>query len=177
MSRTAITLKLKMCLFLDEASYWAEKLLTDINLPPLMPDADNNFGGLLGLDFRKRWNDENTLANAKFFFFVQILVNYNDLRKRVSTTGSFYYITIKTEDYLIKEKLYAIGKCRRVILNCESIFDRQVRTHTKYRRTIYVLNECNIQLRCSRTSLIAQSQNSTMRKFHIVNWKHISLLR
>ena len=28
-----------------KASYWAEKLLTDINLPPLMPDADNNFGG------------------------------------------------------------------------------------------------------------------------------------
>ena len=44
-----------MCLFLDEASYWAEKLLTDINSPPLMPDADNNFGGSLGLDFRKRW--------------------------------------------------------------------------------------------------------------------------
>ena len=55
MSRTAITLKFKMCLFLDEASYWAEKLLTDINLTPLMPaaGADNNFGGSLGLDFRK----------------------------------------------------------------------------------------------------------------------------
>ena len=44
-----------MCLFLDEASYWAEKLLTDINLPPLLPDADNNFGGSLDLDFRKWW--------------------------------------------------------------------------------------------------------------------------
>ena len=53
MSRTAITLKFKMCLFLDEASYSAEKLLTDINLPLLMPDEDNNFGGSLGLDFRK----------------------------------------------------------------------------------------------------------------------------
>ena len=53
MSRTAITLKFKMCLFLDQASYCAEKLLTDINLPPFMPDADNNFGGSLGLDFRK----------------------------------------------------------------------------------------------------------------------------
>ena len=31
----------------------AEKLLTDINLAPLMPDVDNNFGGSLGLDFRK----------------------------------------------------------------------------------------------------------------------------
>ena len=55
MSRTAITLKFKLCLFVDEASYWAEKLLTDINLPPLMPDEDNNFGGSLGLDFRKWW--------------------------------------------------------------------------------------------------------------------------
>ena len=53
MSRAAITLKFKMCLFLDQVSYCAEKLLTDINLPPLMPDADNNFGGSLGLDFRK----------------------------------------------------------------------------------------------------------------------------
>ena len=46
----AITLKFKMCLFLDEASYWAEKLLPDINLPPLMPGADNNFQGSLALD-------------------------------------------------------------------------------------------------------------------------------
>ena len=53
MSRTAITLKFKMYLFLDEASYSAEKLLTDITLPPLMPDEYNNFGGSLGLDFRK----------------------------------------------------------------------------------------------------------------------------
>jgi len=35
MSRTAITLKFKMFLFSDEASYWAEKLLRDINLPLL----------------------------------------------------------------------------------------------------------------------------------------------
>ena len=47
MSRTALILKFKMCLFLDEASYWAEKLLTDINLPPLMSEEDNNFGGSL----------------------------------------------------------------------------------------------------------------------------------
>ena len=44
-----------MCLFLDDGSYWAEKLLTDINLPPLIPDTDNNSGGSLGLGFRKRW--------------------------------------------------------------------------------------------------------------------------
>ena len=39
-----------MCLFLDEASYWAEKLLTDINLAPLIPNKDNNFGRSLMLD-------------------------------------------------------------------------------------------------------------------------------
>jgi len=55
MSRIAITLKFKMCLFIDEASYWAEKLLTDINLPPLLPD--NKFGGSLGLDLE---NDDVT---------------------------------------------------------------------------------------------------------------------
>jgi len=36
MSCTTITLKFKMCLFWTNwASYWVEKLLTDINLPPL----------------------------------------------------------------------------------------------------------------------------------------------
>ena len=46
-----------MCLFLDEACSWAEKLFTDINLPPLMVDEDNNFGGSLVLDLRKWWHD------------------------------------------------------------------------------------------------------------------------
>ena len=45
MSHSAITLKFKMCLFLDEASSWAQTLFTE----------DNNFGGFLVLDFRKRW--------------------------------------------------------------------------------------------------------------------------
>ena len=49
MSRTAITLKFELFLFLDEA----EKLFTDINFSPLMPDEDNNFSGSLFLDFRK----------------------------------------------------------------------------------------------------------------------------
>ena len=49
MSRTAITQKFKMSLFLDEARYWAEKLLIDINLPPLMPVEDNNFDRSLGI--------------------------------------------------------------------------------------------------------------------------------
>ena len=53
MSRTAITLKFKMCLFLDEARSCAEQLFTDINLLPVMPDEDNNFSGSLVLDFRK----------------------------------------------------------------------------------------------------------------------------
>ena len=48
MSRTTITLKLKMRLVLDEACSWTVKLFTDINLPTLMPDEDNTFGGSLG---------------------------------------------------------------------------------------------------------------------------------
>ena len=39
-----------MCLFLDEACSWAEKLFTNVNLPPLMPDEDSNFGGFLEND-------------------------------------------------------------------------------------------------------------------------------
>ena len=54
MSRTALTLKFKTCLFLDEACSWAEKLFTDINLPPFMPHKDKNFGSF-NFDFRKWW--------------------------------------------------------------------------------------------------------------------------
>ena len=54
MPRTVIALKFKMHWFPDETSYWAEKLKTDLNLCPLMPDEDNNFDGSLVLDFRKR---------------------------------------------------------------------------------------------------------------------------
>jgi len=57
MSRTAITLKLKMHPLLDEACSCAEKLLKDINLPSLMPDEDNNFGGS---KFRIFVNDDVT---------------------------------------------------------------------------------------------------------------------
>ena len=54
MSRNSITLKFtEMLLFPDDACSSAEKLLTDINLPPLMPSEDNNFGGSLVLDFTK----------------------------------------------------------------------------------------------------------------------------
>ena len=52
MSRTAITLKLKIRLFPDNASCWAEKLYTDMDLAPLMPDEDKNYGLSLVLDFR-----------------------------------------------------------------------------------------------------------------------------
>ena len=57
MSLAAITLKFKMGLFLDEACSWAETLFTDINLPSLIPDEDNNFGGFLVSDFRKWWRN------------------------------------------------------------------------------------------------------------------------
>ena len=55
MSHTAKALKFKMGWFPEEASYSAEKLKTDLNLPfpPLMPGEDNKFSGSLVLDFRK----------------------------------------------------------------------------------------------------------------------------
>jgi len=42
-----------MLRFPNEARHCAVKLQTDINIPPLMPDEDKNFGGSLVLDFRK----------------------------------------------------------------------------------------------------------------------------
>ena len=45
MSLIAKTLKFKMCLISDEE--------TDMNLPPMMSDEDNNLGGSYVLDFRK----------------------------------------------------------------------------------------------------------------------------
>ena len=65
MSHTTITLKSKMSLFRDEASHWAEKLLTDINLLPLIPDEDNNFGDSIVLDFKNddvTWNPRIDLS-------------------------------------------------------------------------------------------------------------------
>ena len=75
-SRTVITLKFQMCLLLDEACSWAEKLFTDRNLPPLMPDEDNNFRGPLVSDFRKWWrhvqskNASNWIIIEQWFFLV-----------------------------------------------------------------------------------------------------------
>ena len=60
MSRTAITLNFKLCLFVDEACSSAETLFTEINIPPLMPDEYNNFYGTLGLDFKKMMTSRAT---------------------------------------------------------------------------------------------------------------------
>ena len=53
MSCTAITLKVKLRLFPDEAGYSAEKGYTDINLPPLVSNEDKNISGSLILELRK----------------------------------------------------------------------------------------------------------------------------
>ena len=45
MSRTTITLKFKRCWFPHEAAYSAERVYTDINLPPLVSNEDKNIGG------------------------------------------------------------------------------------------------------------------------------------
>ena len=61
MSRTAITLKFKMCWFPNEGCFWAGKLKTGINLVPLMPDEDKTFSGSLVLDLRVWWRHVHTL--------------------------------------------------------------------------------------------------------------------
>ena len=51
MSRTTITLIFNICLLLNELFSWADKLFTDINLNPIMPDEDKNFAGFLVFGF------------------------------------------------------------------------------------------------------------------------------
>ena len=74
MSRTSITLKFKMCPHLDEACSYTEKLLTDTNLPSLMPDEDNNFGGSLVSIFEI----DDVTCNPRILRFV-----FNDLITRM----------------------------------------------------------------------------------------------
>ena len=62
-----MTLKLKMRWFPDEASFWAEKLYTAIDLAPLMPGKDKNLGVSLVFDFRTWWR--HVQAKNKFCFF------------------------------------------------------------------------------------------------------------
>ena len=50
-----------MLWFPNEARYWAVKSSTDIDIPPLMPDEDKNFGGSLVLDFGKWWRHVKTI--------------------------------------------------------------------------------------------------------------------
>ena len=89
MSRTAITLKFKMRWFPDEASYWAETLCSNVNLPILMPDEDKNFGGSLVLDFRKWWHH----VQAKNWFLWSYSVFIDPLRRgnkeMINPTASF----------------------------------------------------------------------------------------
>ena len=64
-----------MYLFLDEACSWAKKLSADINLLPLMPDKDNNFGGSLVLNLEK----DDVTCNPRIKLFQQNNNNNNNL--------------------------------------------------------------------------------------------------
>ena len=82
-----------MCLFLDEACSWAEKLFTDIHLPPLMPDEDNNFGGCLVLYLRKWWHHLQPQNSLNYIFFFldlpgQMFVNLQQMQRNVSKVSS-----------------------------------------------------------------------------------------
>ena len=62
LSRTSITRHFKMLWFANEARYWAVKLQADINILPIMPGRDKNFGGSLVLDFRMWWHHVKTIC-------------------------------------------------------------------------------------------------------------------
>ena len=64
MSRTAKNLKFKMLWCPNQGHYWAQKLETDLNLAPLMPDENKTFGGSLFLHFRIWWRHVHTLYNS-----------------------------------------------------------------------------------------------------------------
>jgi len=53
MWHNVIALKFRLRWFPEKAGYSAEKGYTDINLPPLMSNEDNNISGFLILDWRK----------------------------------------------------------------------------------------------------------------------------
>ena len=61
MSGTAMALNVKLRWFLDQACYWAEKILTDVNLDLLMPGKDKNFCDSLVLDFGICWHQVKTI--------------------------------------------------------------------------------------------------------------------
>ena len=63
MSRTTITLKFEMFLFLDEARYRGWKILIAINLSTLTPNEDNNFGDSLVLVFVQPKNTQKGGGN------------------------------------------------------------------------------------------------------------------
>ena len=59
--------------FPDEASRWAETLYTDIDLAPLMPDEDKNFGVSLVLDFKTWWRHVQAKNNFALRLSVYII--------------------------------------------------------------------------------------------------------
>ena len=94
MSRTAIALKFKMCLFLDEACSWAEKLITDISLPPLMPEKDNYFSDSFVLDFRKWWRHMQSKNRA--FRDDHVTSAVVEKRKKLGTRPRWVSFLVKT---------------------------------------------------------------------------------
>ena len=84
-----------MSLFLDEASHWAENLVTDINLPPLMPDEDNKFGGSRhfsevvnfhipgpcwrqkGILLQQLWKKQRTILDTGYFSLSRLWISGN----------------------------------------------------------------------------------------------------
>jgi len=62
--------------------------LTDINLPPLTPDADNNFEGSLGLDSRKCWRHVRPKNSRHVYWFKFERGSRIQSREQLSVTHS-----------------------------------------------------------------------------------------
>ena len=79
--------------------YWALKLQRDINVPPLMPneDEDKYFRGSLVLDFRKWWRRVKTICLLYGFQLSHIFpgleqeISYSDTQSQSSGPGWFVF--------------------------------------------------------------------------------------
>ena len=122
MSCTTITLKFKMHWFPNKACCWAEKLLTDIKLAPLLPDDNKNFGSSLILDFRISWRHVQaknscplplTFNIQRLNWLVQINLFSTKLWKQIAIKKkrknpcyfSPYYLTIISSTFILRKSL------------------------------------------------------------------------
>ena len=103
MSRTYVIRKFKILWFQKEARYWALKLLTDVDMPPLMPNEDKNFGVslVLKLDFGKWWRHVKTIYNSpSMYSCVRLVLGKFELTNQDSWSEGEKNFTAQTSMYV-----------------------------------------------------------------------------